>query len=136
MSASAAKTSQIGTPPNILVSEALRDAGRKAFTFFDFTPIGLTIMFAGSAFMTLIGRRLLPRRDVAKEATRNKTIDWENQYDLDEQFFNIRLPAANILVMGPGGYRFMDYFKVGGLLTFLVLIVIVFILPVLWPLTP
>ena len=43
---------------------------------------------------------------------------------------------ANILVMGPGGYRFMDYFKVGGLLTVVVLLVIIFILPVFWPLTP
>jgi di/tricarboxylate transporter len=43
---------------------------------------------------------------------------------------------ANILVMGPGGYRFMDYFKVGGLLTLFVLITIIFILPVFWPLTP
>ena len=43
---------------------------------------------------------------------------------------------ANILVMGPGGYRFMDYFKVGGLLTVVVLIVIIFILPVFWPLMP
>ena len=43
---------------------------------------------------------------------------------------------ANILVMGPGGYRFMDYFKIGGLLTLVVLIVIMFVLPVLWPLTP
>jgi di/tricarboxylate transporter len=43
---------------------------------------------------------------------------------------------ANILVMGPGGYRFWDYFKVGGLLTFIVLIVIMFVLPVFWPLVP
>jgi di/tricarboxylate transporter len=43
---------------------------------------------------------------------------------------------ANILVMGPGGYRFMDYFKIGGLLTFVILIVIIFVLPLLWPLTP
>jgi di/tricarboxylate transporter len=43
---------------------------------------------------------------------------------------------ANILVMGPGGYRFMDYLKVGGLLTLVVLLVIVFILPVFWPLSP
>jgi di/tricarboxylate transporter len=43
---------------------------------------------------------------------------------------------ANILVMGPGGYRFMDYFKVGGGLTLVVLIVIIFILPVFWPLVP
>jgi di/tricarboxylate transporter len=91
-------TTQIGTPPNILVSEALRDEGLKSFTFFDFSPVGLTIMFAGIAFMTFIGRRLLPRRDVAKELTRNKTVDWESQYDLDEQLFNIRIPSDSLLV--------------------------------------
>jgi di/tricarboxylate transporter len=42
---------------------------------------------------------------------------------------------ANILVMGPGGYRFLDYIKVGGLLTLVVLLIIVFILPFFWPLT-
>ncbi|MGD8333886.1 MAG: SLC13 family permease, partial [Desulfobacterales bacterium] len=42
---------------------------------------------------------------------------------------------ANILVMGPGGYRFLDYIKVGGLLTLVILLIIVFILPFFWPLT-
>jgi di/tricarboxylate transporter len=41
---------------------------------------------------------------------------------------------ANILVMGPGGYRFWDYFKVGGLLTLVVLVIIVVVLPLFWPL--
>jgi di/tricarboxylate transporter len=41
---------------------------------------------------------------------------------------------ANILVMGPGGYRFMDYLKVGGLLTLIILLIIVFVLPLFWPL--
>jgi di/tricarboxylate transporter len=91
-------TTQIGTPPNILVSEALRDAGLKSFTFFDFTPAGLTIMLAGLAFMVFIGRRFLPRRDVAKESTRNQTIDWESQSDLDEPLFNIRIPHDSRLV--------------------------------------
>ena len=91
-------TTQIGTPPNILVSEALRDAGLRSFTFFDFTPMGLTVMLCGIAFMVLIGRRFLPRRDVAKELTRNKTVDWESQYDLDEQLFNIRIPPDSMLI--------------------------------------
>jgi di/tricarboxylate transporter len=43
---------------------------------------------------------------------------------------------ANILVMDPGGYRFMDYFKIDGLLAPTVLMVIIFILPVLRPLRP
>jgi di/tricarboxylate transporter len=91
-------TTQIGTPPNILVSEALRDAGLKSFTFFDFTPVGLAIMLCGIAFMVFMGRWLLPQRDVAKELTRNKSVDWESQYDLDEQLFNIRIPPDSMLV--------------------------------------
>jgi di/tricarboxylate transporter len=91
-------TTQIGTPPNILVSEALRDAGLKSFTFFDFTPVGLAIMFVGIAVMIVIGRGFLPRRDVAEELTQNKTVDWESQYDIDEQLFNIRIPPESLLI--------------------------------------
>jgi di/tricarboxylate transporter len=91
-------TTQIGTPPNILVSDALREAGLKSFTFFDFTPVGLTVMVAGIAFMTLIGRHLLPQRDVAKEAAAGRKTDWQTQYDLQERLFHIRVPRASILV--------------------------------------
>jgi di/tricarboxylate transporter len=40
---------------------------------------------------------------------------------------------ANLLVMGPGGYRFSDYFKVGLPLTIMVLIVFLLVLPIFWP---
>ena len=43
---------------------------------------------------------------------------------------------ANILVMGPGGYRFIDYLKIGGLLTLVILVVLMVVLPVFWPLSP
>jgi di/tricarboxylate transporter len=42
---------------------------------------------------------------------------------------------ANILVMGPGGYRFIDYLKIGGLLTLTVFLVLLLVLPLFWPLT-
>jgi di/tricarboxylate transporter len=42
---------------------------------------------------------------------------------------------ANVLVMGPGGYRFTDYLKVGVPLTLIVLLVLMLILPIFWPLT-
>jgi di/tricarboxylate transporter len=91
-------TTQIGTPPNILVSDALRDAGLKSFTFFDFTPVGLVVMFSGIVFMTFIGRHLLPQRDVAKESSGPKKTDWQTQYDLQERLFYIRVPADSILI--------------------------------------
>jgi di/tricarboxylate transporter len=36
--------------------------------------------------------------------------------------------------MGPGGYRFMDYLKVGGLLTLVTLAVLMLVMPIFWPL--
>jgi di/tricarboxylate transporter len=40
---------------------------------------------------------------------------------------------AHLLVMGPGGYRFVDYMKVGVPITLLALLVSVWLLPILWP---
>jgi di/tricarboxylate transporter len=41
---------------------------------------------------------------------------------------------VNILMMGPGGYRFQDFFKVGLPLTVLLFIVVLVTLPIFWPL--
>jgi di/tricarboxylate transporter len=43
---------------------------------------------------------------------------------------------ANVLIMGPGGYRFTDYIKVGLPLTLVVLVVTLLVLPIFWPLFP
>jgi di/tricarboxylate transporter len=40
---------------------------------------------------------------------------------------------ANILVMGPGGYHFSDYVKVGLPLTLIVLLIVLLVLPLVWP---
>ena len=42
---------------------------------------------------------------------------------------------VNILMMGPGGYSFKDFFKVGLPLTVLLFFVILIVLPIFWPLT-
>jgi di/tricarboxylate transporter len=41
--------------------------------------------------------------------------------------------AANVLVMGPGGYRFSDYVKVGMPLTLITMVVVLFVVPFIWP---
>jgi di/tricarboxylate transporter len=41
---------------------------------------------------------------------------------------------ANVLIMGPGGYRFGDYIRVGLPLTLIVLAVTLLVLPLVWPL--
>jgi di/tricarboxylate transporter len=41
--------------------------------------------------------------------------------------------SANVLIMGPGGYRFSDYTKVGLPLTLVVLLVVLVVMPIFWP---
>jgi di/tricarboxylate transporter len=91
-------TTQIGTPPNILVTDALREAGFDSFAFFDFTPVGLAVMAAGTAFMALIGRHLLPRGGAVSQSPAGGGSDWKTRYDLEERLFHIRVPAGSTLV--------------------------------------
>ena len=90
-------TTMIGTPPNILVSEALAANGLRPFALFDFTPVGLAVMAAGIAFVALIGTRLLPKRNVSK-ALDGQPQDLRAQYRLQECLFEIRVPEGSPLV--------------------------------------
>jgi di/tricarboxylate transporter len=42
---------------------------------------------------------------------------------------------ANVLVFGPGGYRFTDYTKVGVWLNAIIFIMVAIFLPIVWPLS-
>ena len=53
-------TTLIGTPPNLLASDALQEVGLAPFRLFDFTPMGLIILGTSLVYMTFIGRHLLP----------------------------------------------------------------------------
>lgn len=53
---------QIGTPPNLLVSDALAAAGHRPFGMFDFAPTGAAILGAGLLYLVTVGRRLVPDR--------------------------------------------------------------------------
>ncbi len=90
-------TTQIGTPPNILVTDALQENGFKPFSFFDFTPVGLIVMFSGIAFMALVGRHMLPRRDVVKDSS-GQHGDLSDQYGIRQHLFSVRVPPNSPLV--------------------------------------
>lgn len=91
-------TTLIGTPPNILVSDALSDAGLRPFGMFDYAPVGAIIMIAGVIFMILIGRHLLPVRDLTSEGIRTaSSADIKKLYDMGERLFVTRLPEDSSL---------------------------------------
>ncbi|MGD9048903.1 MAG: SLC13 family permease, partial [Anaerolineae bacterium] len=86
----------IGTPPNILISEALRGYGLEPFHMFDYTPTGIVVMLAGIAFMVLLGRHLLPSRDI-KELPEAGQVAPGEFFGLQERLFVVRLPDDSAL---------------------------------------
>ena len=87
----------IGTPPNLLISEALTQNGNAPFKLFDFTPLGGAVMIIGVLFVTLFGRFLLPKR----HAERDKHVSQRSlrsQYKLHEHTFMMRVPRFSVLV--------------------------------------
>ncbi len=90
-------TTLIGTPPNLLVSEALTQNGYEAFGLFDFTPVGGAVMVTGVIFVSVIGRLMLPRT----HAERSKHVSQRSlrsRYKLQERSFMMRVPVDSVLV--------------------------------------
>ncbi len=90
-------TTLIGTPPNILASDALREAGYLPFTMFDFSPIGALILLSGTLFMILFGRHLLPKRDVIGETLNPNNASLEEAYNLGQRLFTLYIPPQGAL---------------------------------------
>jgi len=76
----------IGTAPNLLARDALINHGFPGLSFFDFTPIGLIILFTGTLYMWFIGRRMLdkPYEKKLQIADTANVSELLSQYLIDE----------------------------------------------------
>ena len=54
----------VGTPPNIIASGALQNAGLRPFGFFEFAWIGIPLTIAAIVYMIIIGKRFLPTGEI------------------------------------------------------------------------
>lgn len=64
---------------------------------FDYTPVGVAVMLTGTAFMALVGRHLLPARDIAREFRPANQADYKQLYELRERMLVVHLPADSAL---------------------------------------
>ncbi|MEN8183668.1 MAG: SLC13 family permease, partial [Myxococcota bacterium] len=86
----------IGTPPNILVSAAMEEHGLGPFQMFDFAPVGAVVVAAGIVYMVLVGRRILPARNAAREMA-GEDVDLDEVYSLRDRLFVLDVPAGSPL---------------------------------------
>ena len=95
----AGTTTLIGTPPNIVVSGALREVGREGFSFFDFTPVGVVVLLVTFVFVMTAGRWLLPRfTPVQRESEKQSLRDFAARYRIDGQLRKILVPHGSSVV--------------------------------------
>src|SRR5918912_2079146 len=78
------------TPSFLVAGALLRQAGRPGLDLFAFAPIGLALSVAGTLYMLLVGRFLLP--------TRQGTGDTSNRFRLDGYFTELRILPGSPLV--------------------------------------
>lgn len=90
-------TTLIGTPPNLLISEALVSGGYPAFELFDFAPVGGALMVIGVLFVAFVGRLALPKTRAARPRQRSQR-SLRSRYKLQEQTFMMRVPEGSVLV--------------------------------------
>ena len=90
----------IGTAPNLLAREALINHGFPGLSFFDFTPIGLIVLFTGTAYMWFIGRRLLdkPYEKKSKVADTINVSELLFQYQIDENLHYVQIPIGHAII--------------------------------------
>ncbi len=89
-----------GTPPNIIASNALIDAGFEGFSFFEFGLIGLPLLIIALLYFRYIGYRLLPKNN-----TNNKPVDiestlhnWIEAYKVDNGYYRLRIRLLSPLI--------------------------------------
>lgn len=64
----------IGTPPNLIVRDALAGAGYEPLTFFSFTPVGVVCIAVGTAVLIPLCRKFLKERTDPHTQQAGKTL--------------------------------------------------------------
>jgi di/tricarboxylate transporter len=89
----------IATTPNLVASSELDKAGFETFNFFDFTPIGLTVLVLGIAYIVLFGRRFLPGQErTPVETVRQGMRELLADFDIPGQADRLRISPLSPLV--------------------------------------
>ncbi|MGO4674448.1 SLC13 family permease [Bosea sp. 2YAB26] len=86
-----------GAPKNILVSEALEDAGLQGFAFAEFALVGIPLLAGTMAIILLLGKRLLPEQSSARlpaDFSRHAQTLVEH-YGLSDGVFRLRVRATS-----------------------------------------
>ena len=83
----------IGTPPNLVIQDALTSAGYEPLSFFSFSPIGIICIVVGIVVLLPLSRWLLTKSNNKKRKHKGKTLEeLVKEYHLADNLFRLTIP--------------------------------------------
>ena len=91
----------IGTPPNLIVRDALVNAGYEPLRFFSFTPVGILCIAVGILTLIPLTRRFLKERDGKKTTRSGKSLEQlTNEYKVAQGLTRAKVSETSPMVGG------------------------------------
>lgn len=90
----------IGTPPNLIVRDALVNAGYDPLTFFSFTPVGLICVATGIAVLLPLSRRFLGKAGGGQQVVRGgkSLAELAKEYGLTDNLMCLKVNKGSVAV--------------------------------------
>lgn len=90
----------ISTPPNLVIQDAITDAGFEPLSFFSFAPIGAIAVTAGVVVLFFLSKWLLGRKNDDSENTDigKSLAELLEQYNLQQHTYKISVPMGSRLI--------------------------------------
>ena len=86
----------IGTPPNLVIQEAIVDAGLEPLSFFSFTPVGRVCIAVGIIVLIPLSKWILSRKKRQAEDEKKShpsMAELLREYQLEQRLFRVQVPA-------------------------------------------
>ena len=87
----------IGTPPNLIISDTLSDAGFDPLSFFSFLPVGIICVLVGILVLLPLSKWFLSKKQKSRSAGGSgKSLDeLVSEYSLSSNLFRARVPHGS-----------------------------------------
>ena len=91
----------IGTPPNLIVSDTLENAGYEPLAFFSFLPVGLVTLVVGILYLLPATRMLTAKEKSKKKKNTTKSFkDLVNEYGVTDNLFRVHIKEDDSEAIG------------------------------------
>lgn len=89
----------IGTPPNLVINEALIEGGYEGLSFFSFLPVGLIVIAIGVVYLLPLSKTLVRKQRAKRDTEADKSLnDLVEEYQLADSLRRYYVQAGSGMV--------------------------------------